>query len=176
MKEFKRPSCLEGRTVVIEEIRPDFFPYVIKWRNDPELNKYINQPFKLTLENERQWYENIYKKDITQGFYVMVDKEKRIPFGTVGYTDMDFKERTCIGGRLMLGNHDYFGSVHFFEYGIVWADWIYKLDGCHVNKGKIRYPEELHRNGLEQIELYRDKADYMKVRQHRLDILNTVLS
>ena len=62
---------LEGKLVTLEEIEPKFFPYVIKWRNDPKLNRYLNQPFVLTEELERKWYEEKYLPDDTQGFLIV---------------------------------------------------------------------------------------------------------
>ena len=44
----KRNIELTGRFVILKEIQPEFFKYIIEWRNNPELNKFLNQPFKLT--------------------------------------------------------------------------------------------------------------------------------
>ena len=61
----KRNIELTGRFVILKEIQPEFFKYIIEWRNNPELNKFLNQPFKLTMELEKQWYEEKYLNDMT---------------------------------------------------------------------------------------------------------------
>ena len=84
--KLNEPLYLESASVIIEEIRPEFFQHVIKWRNDPALNQYLNQPYQLTMEAEQNWYENIYLNDNSQGFVIISDKENITPFATFGWT------------------------------------------------------------------------------------------
>ena len=67
---------LEGKFVRLEEICPKYFAKVIEWRNNPENNRFLNQPFKLTMELEEKWYREKYLNDYTQGLLIAVDKEK----------------------------------------------------------------------------------------------------
>ena len=92
----KEPIRLEGKEVVLEEIEPRHFHYVIEWRNNKELNRYLNHPCDLTMETQTKWYETRYLNDDTQGFFVMVDKRTEKAFGTFGYTDMDTSGNKCI--------------------------------------------------------------------------------
>ena len=87
MRNSEKFLHIEGKSVIIDEIKPEFFPHVILWRNDKNLNRYLNQPYELTLEKEKDWYENIYLKDKTQGFVIMTDKENLTPFATMGWTE-----------------------------------------------------------------------------------------
>lgn len=180
------PMRLEGKSVILEEIQPKYFPYVIEWRNNPELNKFLNQSFKLTLELEQKWFEEKYLTDETQGFWLIIDKEKNIPFGTTGFTDLDRKNRVAIGGRLILGDANYAHHPAFMENFFVGSDHIYnlidtqyihvvkknrkaiqlnKIMGFVPNTGKIQYPHELFRNGMEQQEFYRTKEMYLNIRK-----------
>lgn len=56
------PLCLEGKTVILKEVEPKYFPYIIEWRNNKEFTRFLNQPFTLTMENETHWYQNVYLK------------------------------------------------------------------------------------------------------------------
>ncbi len=185
----KEPLRLEGETVILEEIAPKYFPYVVEWRNNPELNKFLNQPFVLTEEKEREWYENGYLKDKTQGLLIMLDKKDYTPFGTIGWTDMDLTPKQCIMGRLLLGNSSYRNTSQFLEAFFVLGDYIYNMVdvvyihvriqnknalrlnkhlGFAPNKGKIQYPHELFVQGdkkREQIEMYRTKKMYQALRK-----------
>ncbi len=182
----KRPLRLEGKTVILEEIAPKYFSYVVEWRNNPALNKYLNQPFVLTEEKERDWYESVYLKDDTQGLMIMVDKEHGIAFGTCGWTNMNLKEKRCIGGRIIRGDDSYKGSSAFYESFFVLADYLYNcvdIMYAHVVKENIpslrlherigyirclygfQYPEERFINGMEQVEFRRDKTNYAKCRE-----------
>lgn len=182
----KYPLRLEGKNVVLEEVQPKYFPYVIEWRNTPELNQFLNQPFKLTMENQTKWYEEKYLLDDTQGFMLILDKDRGTPFATMGWVNLDVEKKMCIMGRLILGNSDYARHPGFFESFFVLADYLYEMvdvmyihivkensKSIHINKligyipndGQIQYPEELFVNGMEQQEFYRTKERYLDVRK-----------
>ena len=193
INRLKDPLHLSGKKVVLDEIQPKYFPYVIAWRNNPDLNKFLNQPFKLTMELEKKWYEEKYLLDDTQGLMVMIDKVTNEPFGTIGWANLDLKEKCCTGERLILGRHEFRTSATFFESFIVLADYLYKfvdvfyghvvvenspairlnnLYGFKENVGAIKYPEKLLVNGLVQREYYRTKEMYDKAREN---VVNKIL-
>lgn len=194
--KLKEPIYLEGKYCILEEIQPKYFSYVIEWRNNPKLNRFLNQPFKLTLENEKKWYEEIYLNDPTQAISILIDKATMKPFGTIGHTDLDMEKKCCVGARLLLGDESYANRPAFFESFFVGGDDLYKIVdivyihvvknnrkalklnkmmGYVLNTGEIRYPHELHRNGHEQVELYRTKEMYLKVRQRFFENLGEAL-
>ena len=72
----ERNLVIEGKYVRLEEVCPKYFPKVIEWRNNPENNRFLNQPFKLTMELQQKWYEEKYLNDLTQGLFIIIDKEK----------------------------------------------------------------------------------------------------
>ena len=194
------PLRLEGKYVILEEIQPKYFHYVIEWRNNPELNKFLNQPFKLTQEIEKKWYEEKYLQDTTQGFLIMLDKSRTdvppIPFGTRGWTDFDIDKKRLIGGRLLLGNPAYAQHPAFLESEFILSDYVYsmidiiyvhivkenkkalhynKVMGFVPNEGEIQYPQELFVNGMEQIEHFRTKEMYLKVRKNIYERLGNAI-
>ena len=61
---------IEGTAIRLEEVEEKHFRYIIDWRNDPENNRYLNQPFHLTMEKQRAWYEH-YLADPTQGLLIV---------------------------------------------------------------------------------------------------------
>ena len=192
----KNPFHYEGKTVIVEEIQPKYFPYIVKWRNDKKLNRFLNQPFELTLELEKKWYEEVYLNDDTQSMSILIDKANGIPFGSFGYTDLDREKRQCIGGRLLLGDTAYATHPAFLESFFLAADDVYKiidvmyahvvknnnkalqlnkLMGYTLNDGEIQYPHELFRNGMEQVEIYRTKEMYLKIRHKIFEKLGEAL-
>ena len=183
--KLKNPLRLEGKTVILEEVSPKYFPYVIEWRNNPELNKFLNQPFKLTPELEQKWYEEKYLPDDTQGFLIVVDKKTDKPIGTQGWANMDFEKRICTGERLILGDRDFQGAPSFLESFFTIGDYLYDfvdtmyghvvkqnkhtmnlniLVGWKMNENKIQFPENLLVNGMEQFEIYRTKEMFLKAK------------
>lgn len=190
------PFVLEGKSVILEEISPKYFSYVINWRNNPELNKFLNQPFKLTEELEKKWYEEKYLTDETQALFIFIDKEKNIPFGTIGWTDFDKQKKRRIGGRTIVGDSNYFQHPAFIEGNFLISDLSYKnveIEYIHVvkknrkalrmnkilgflpNDEEIQFPHELFVNGMEQQEFYRTREMYLNVRKKIFENLGATL-
>lgn len=174
----KRDLVIEGKFIRLEEVQPKHFPYIIEWRNNPENNKYLNQPFKLTMELQTKWYEEKYLKDDTQGLFVAIDKDDGVPFATIGWTDYDVNKHILIAGRLLVGKAEYRGSMKWYEATLLANKYLYEQLGIcvmysHVvignvasekwhkkwgyrrNGGMIAFPCELVVNGMRQHEYYR---------------------
>lgn len=187
---------IEGKYVVVEEVQPKYFEKIIEWRNNPEFNKFLNQPYKLTMELQQKWYEK-YLEDFTQGLYVFIDKSNGKPFGTLGFTDYIKEEKILIEGRALVGELEYRGSKELTEGYLLLNDYLYKnydiatmyihvvndnkkvisLNkrwGYSLNLGVIRFPEELLVNGLVQSEYIRTKDTYDMVRVKIEKILNVL--
>ena len=177
---------LIGNKVILTEIVPEYFSDVVRWRNNKELNKYLNQPKELTVESEENWYRQKYLQDDKQGFMIFLDKEKSIPFATIGWTDMDKDNRCCILGRLILGNQEYRNHPGFLEGFFLLADYLYqfvdvmyihlagenrkahrlnKMLGFVPNQGEMKYPQEAVVNNINQKEFLRTKDMYRTVRK-----------
>lgn len=186
---------LEGKYVYLEEVQPKYFPYIIEWRNNPENNKFLNQPFKLTMELQTKWYEEKYLNDMTQGLFIMIDKENNIPFGTIGWTDYDKHSGICIAGRALVGDYKYRASKEMTEGYLVFQDYMYevmKVKICYihivdentrvislnkrwgyiVNENRIKFPEELLVNGMKQTEYVRSYKQYKVARDKIVKLLS----
>ena len=187
---------LVGNKVILTEIVPEYFGDVVRWRNNKELNKFLNQPQKLTVESENVWYRQRYLQDDTQGFMIFVDKEKSIPFATIGWTDMDKVNRCCILGRLILGNPEYRNHPGCLEGFFLLSDYLYqfvdvmyihlagdnrkahrlnKMLGFVPNQGEMKYPQEAVVNNINQKEFLRTKDMYRTVRKNLYEDLKDSL-
>lgn len=188
---------LEGQYVYVEEVQTKYFTYIVEWRNNPENNRFLNQPFKLTMELQSKWYEEKYLKDDTQGLFVMVDKATGTPFGTLGWTDYDGSQKRCILGRALVGNWDYKGSKELMEGYLLVQDYLHNvLDitvsyihvvnenkkvislnkrwGYRPNDGDIQFPRELIVNGMHQTEYVRTVEQYKIAREKIVMVLNNL--
>jgi len=177
-----RSIRIEGKYVIVEEVQPKHFEKIIEWRNNPEFNKYLNQPYKLTMELQKKWYER-YLNDPSQGLFVVIDKKTNKPFATMGYTDYDSKEKALISGRLLVGEIEYRGSVEWQEATQIVFDYYYRILGVKIiyahivreniasikwhekhgfslNITKVQYPLELQVNGMVQSEYIRLGTEY----------------
>ena len=189
-----RNIVLEGKFVRLEEISPKYFSKIIEWRNNPENNRFLNQPFKLTMKLQKKWYEEKYLNDLTQGLLVMIDNKNNIPFGTIGWTDYDKQEKICITGRLLVANLLYRGSKQWLEAALLVNDYLYsvlkvnkiyahvvveniashkwhKKWGFKENVYIYRFPNETFVNNMKQKEYFRTYEQYKIVRKKIIKIL-----
>lgn len=193
----ERKKTIAGKLTILKEIEPEYFDFIIKWRNDEKLNKYINQPFKLTKELEMNWYAKHYLNDNTQMLYVMIDKEKNIPFGTIGYVEYDDEKDICISARLIAGDIRYQGSPYLIEGLILFFDYLYhdvgvKVIYSHVvsdNFPSLRlqkrlgfvendvayFPERLHDSNFPMVEIVGNQKRYEIAKEKILKLLNGIL-
>ena len=125
---------LLGRFIKLSEIKENDFEQIIKWRNNPDYNRFINQNFILTIDLQKKWF-NSYSKDDTQITYgIHIIKDNTL-IGTIGATDIDFKKKEFIPGRLLIDEdfrlgpylidtfvtlYDYFFEELFFVKGNFW--------------------------------------------------------
>lgn len=114
---------IEAYKCKLVEVEEKYFENIISWRNDPSINKYLNQPFKLTFKLQKKWYDN-YIKDDTQMLYVIINENEE-PVGTVGYTNIDYIGRTAVTGRFIL-DHKYRGTDIILNYSVALAEEAYK--------------------------------------------------
>lgn len=179
MKNFKKK--IEGKSVELIEVSAKYFENIIKWRNNPQINHFLNQPFELTMELQEKWFRG-YKDSNDQCMYIILDKIEGVPFGTIGFTNFDSTEKSCIMGRFLVGEEKYLGSVQLTEAMLILYDYLFdelQLNEtyCHVvidNKKVINYhkrwgyiqtetpkfPQELFVNNMNQIEMIRNKVAY----------------
>lgn len=189
-----RNTRIEGKFVILDELQPKYFEYIIKWRNDPELTRFLNQTFKMTMETQTKWYEEKYLKDLTQGLFVMVDKATNTPFGTLGWTDWDKDTRVCIEGRALVGNPNFRSSKEMTEGYLLFNEYIHeklgvrtvyihvvndnrkvislnKRWGFHEHDSEPKYPHELFVNGMHQTEYVRTYDEYQPIKEKIENIL-----
>jgi RimJ/RimL family protein N-acetyltransferase len=186
---------IEGKLSMLKGLNPEYFDYIIKWRNDRNVNRFLNQKQPLTYESQKKWYEEYLQKS-DEIMYVMHDKESGIPFGTIGLSQFDTKERHCLQVRLLVGDAKYLGTKHFVDayltfYGYLFSD--LGVEKCYthsveankkvVNFGKrlgyienepAKYPQYLNYSGMKQREfvLAKDRYEhYSNKIRHMLNLI-----
>lgn len=189
---------LRGKMVSLRGINETDFGKIVKWRNDPEINRYLNQPFRLTVEMQAKWYYEKYlpSDDI---LFVFVTNDSNIPIGTLGVNDIDYDLRRAIAGRLLIGEKKYRGSVELLEGNLIFYDFLFYILGlkevyCHIvrenkkaialdtrlgffiNKSCNVYPDYCCVNNMHLIEMVNTKASYKEHKNKLLPMLEHFIS
>jgi len=177
---------LKGKFVNLKSINESDFYKIIEWRNNPEINKYLNQPYKLTMELQYKWYKEKYlnSNDI---LFIIIETKSKNRIGTIGINDLDYKNQIGIVGRLLIGEKEYRGSKELIEANILFYDYLFyilklKKLYCHVvieNKKVISFdkkfgftvtrktifPQYRNVNGMKLIEMVNTKEQYEKAKK-----------
>ena len=91
---------IESEGVILREIEEEDLDLIVKWRNDPEILRWLFSYLPLNKIKQKKWYEK-YLDDPTQQTFIIEVKEERTPRGTIGLTDIDYKNQRADLGILI---------------------------------------------------------------------------
>ncbi len=77
---------MSGQNKVFRKIRESDLEMIMNWRMRPNITKFMYTDPKLTIEDQKKWYEKITKKD--DAFYWLFEVEGE-PVGLVSLVDWD---------------------------------------------------------------------------------------
>lgn len=91
---------IESEGLILREIEEEDLDLIVKWRNDPEILRWLFSYLPLNKIKQKKWYEK-YLDDPTQQTFIIEVKEERTPIGTIGLTDIDYKNQRADLGILI---------------------------------------------------------------------------
>jgi UDP-4-amino-4,6-dideoxy-N-acetyl-beta-L-altrosamine N-acetyltransferase len=94
-------SMLAGNRVLLREIEESDLDLIVKWRNDPEVLRYLFSYLPISSASQRQWYQR-YLTDDRQQTFVIVLKDENKPVGTIGLSVIDHRDQKAELG-IMIG-------------------------------------------------------------------------
>jgi len=96
---------LESERVMLRPMEEEDAELIVKWRNDPEISKWLFAPEPITLESHLEWFRH--PKVDRLDFVICLSKSQR-PVGTVSYTNIDTVNAKAEAGK-MLGERKLWG-------------------------------------------------------------------
>lgn len=91
---------LIGNNVILREIEDDDLKYIVNWRNDVDILKWLFSYLPLSLSKQRRWYER-YLSDDTSQIFIIEQKQESKSIGTIGLTGIDHKNQKAEIGILI---------------------------------------------------------------------------
>ena len=130
------PGLLIGKKVYLREMSEEDAPYIVSWRNDPEIKKWMFNQEILTLENHYKWFIKFKPNRID---FIICDKKTDQPIGTVNFVNIRKDEAEA--GK-MLGDKKYWGGGYAKEAFIIWLNigfnaWGFKRITVKTKKNNI---------------------------------------
>ena len=80
---YRKGESFESPRLLYREICAADAEYVVRWRSDPAIYKYLRMSKPLTMKNHLEWYEKIYLKDLSRIDFIVTEKVSMMSIGTV---------------------------------------------------------------------------------------------
>lgn len=112
---------LTGERIFLRPMTREDSSFIVSWRNDPEIKKWMFNQRPLTIEEHLKWFE---KPKPDRLDYVICDKENSLPIGTVNFINMEAKRAEA--GK-MLGDKNYWGGGFAREAFSLWLNAGFKI-------------------------------------------------
>ena len=82
-------------TVVLRDIRPEDKSLILRWRNSPEVARYMYTDHLITLEEHERWFQTILSDHKTR-YWIITDNQKDV--GLVYLYNIDQQHKRCYWG------------------------------------------------------------------------------
>lgn len=163
---------IDNRDYGFRKIERDDLELLLKWRNSERIHKVMLTDHIITMEEHKNWFENISKYNPLRNF---IFTYKNRPIGYFGYTQYDDKKLTCSPGS-------YIGEISKSipaDAGLILAYYIHQY-GFATLKMKILVSDVLENNkrvlhlnkllGYEIIDEYYITKNGKKVKSYKISI------
>lgn len=94
--------------IALRPIETEDLDLLVAWRNHPEVATEFFNVFPLSRAGQSDWFESYLQRNDEQLFIIVQANGK--PIGTVGLSNIDFKNQKAEFGRLLIGPPEYRGK------------------------------------------------------------------
>jgi len=113
---------IKGERVLLRNMREDDAPYIIRWRNNPDIIKWMFNQNPLTLEEHIRWF---YSEEKQKRYdYIICDILNDKPIGSVCFNNIEGHKAEL--GK-MIGDKNYEGKGYAKEAVSLWLDFGFNI-------------------------------------------------
>lgn len=123
----KKDTLIYGDKIFLRPMEEKDAPFIVKWRNDPDIKKWMFSQEELTIESHLLWFKN--KNNHNRIDYIICDRKNEKPIGTVNFSNIENK--TAEAGKI-LGNKDYWGRGIATEALLLWLNFGFNEIGLNL--------------------------------------------
>ena len=95
---------LTTKYIRLRAIEEDDLATLVKWKSNPEINRYFHEYRPLSLRNQRDWYEKQLHNSTELNLVATTHDDRLI--GTAGLLNIDGRNRKAELARIMVGEQD----------------------------------------------------------------------
>lgn len=118
---------------ILRPIKENELEMIMNWRMLPEITQYMYTDPKLTIEDQRDWFYSLNKRNDIIPFMIEVDK---IPCGILNITNIDYINKRCSWGYYMaIKEKRSLQLAMALEWNLY--DYVFDVLGMHKLEGEI---------------------------------------
>ncbi len=91
---------IQGDTIILRPVEKTDLERLVTWRNYPSISKYFFNVFPLSMAGQTNWFEDLLGRVDKRLF--IIDTTEKVPIGTVGLDNIDFKNQRAEFGSLLI--------------------------------------------------------------------------
>lgn len=118
---------LYGAKVFLRPIEESDLPVMLKWRNDPEVGKYVlpGVPFPMPMAKEKEWLMNL-QKDDSRKVFAICERATGKHIGSVGISDIASRNRSGFFS-ILIGEPEYWGHGYGSEAMVLFLGFCFRI-------------------------------------------------
>ena len=100
-----------GERIYLRAFEPDDYRLINKWRNDPEINKYLGgNTFLVSSEREKKSIENKIFDDTKDIYFAICDIQSKKLIGYSSINNIDYRNLKAEWGGILIGDKEFLGK------------------------------------------------------------------
>lgn len=140
---------LKGETIYLRLFEPEDYERTYVWRNDFAMQKLTCGPIRfVSKEIEKKW---VFEKSTTncKDIYIAIcANDNDIMIGYMSINEIDYINRSCVGGGIVIGDKDYRDGTAYLEAEIMEFDYVFNQLNMNRYTGECLIDHVLSRANL----------------------------
>lgn len=124
---------IENFGVTLESLTSETAELIRNWRNDPEINKFMDYKNTISFDEQKRWFEKIKKENSN---YFLVRKGER-PIGMIHIEKIDLENHSAHVG-LFIGDSTYHGTGVALSASLSLLEYAFGLLNLHSVLAKVK--------------------------------------
>lgn len=118
---------LYGAKVFLRPLEESDLPAMLKWRNDPEVGKYVlpGVPFPMPMAKEKEWLRDL-QNDAARKIFAICDQATKKQIGSVGISNISQRDHAGFFS-ILIGEKDYWGHGYGTEAIVLFLGYCFRI-------------------------------------------------
>lgn len=98
---------IQGNKIRLRALERDDLPHFVRWINDPEVRRFMNMRYPLSMTEEEKWWEGHLERE--NDFIFAIEAQDGVYIGNIGLHSIQRENRKAMLG-IIIGDRAYWGQ------------------------------------------------------------------